>query len=145
MTTEPLAIDPFLTAFVTSYARGRAAPQLARIAYLDALLRRCVEETGPSLLCPECRIMLDVERVFDPTGACARIMRLDCLVLVLVTFIHRPWLRAEPVLRTAQWHFVDRLLGELEKTPLPASAQIRDALSALHGHVDGALRFGRPR
>jgi hypothetical protein len=143
MTTEPIAIDPFLSAFVDSCARKKTAKELGRLAYLDALLRRCIEETGPDLLCPECRAMLDVERVFDPVGACARMMRLDCLALVLVRFVHRPWLRADPVLRLAQWRFVEGLLAELEKTPLPATREFADALASLHSHVDGALRFGR--
>lgn len=143
MTNRPVAIDPFLAAFVSAYARGRPAPELARTAYLDALLRRCIEETGPGLLCSDCRTLLELERVFDPTGACARVMRLECLVIVLVHFVHQPWLRSDPLVRIAQWSFVDHLLAAVEATPLPATKEISVALRSLHSHLDRALRGGR--
>jgi hypothetical protein len=137
-------IDPFLTAFVAHYRRGKTPESAKRIDYLHTLLRRCLEAEGEKIAsCDECRALLAAERSFRPDDAFARLMDVELLVFALEYFIHPPWLRSDPAMATAQWRFVDAMLASLGENGFDQCECIQQSLGSITAHIDRAL--GRRR
>ena len=140
MITNEITIAPFLTAFVEAYRADEPASERKRIAYLDVLLRRCVEATSDRGLCDGCRALLAVERVFNPVDPFASAMGIEKLIYILGVFVHSPWLRSDVAMEAAQWRFVRELVRILEVTPVVVSNGYDDEIEWLREHIDRGLR-----
>ena len=117
MTNPYLTIDPFLTSFVKAHGAGKPAAVVSRIEYLDALLRRCLEEQDDEVQCVECRARLSIEKVFNSVNPFATAMWLDRLLWALGYFVHSPWLRSDTVMQAEQWRFVKAIVESVVQTP----------------------------
>lgn len=140
MTQEPELIDPFLAEFVDRYRRSSELSIRGRIDYLDKLLRRYLDEASIDYPCPFCRVLLDAERLLDPEGAFTRVMNLEDLVFMLSGFIHRPWLRDDPLMQRAQWKFVEALLIAIQAAPMHECEDLNKRYVHLWQHINWALR-----
>jgi hypothetical protein len=141
MTYEfPPTIDQFLTAFVERHRAGKPAAAVARIDYLDALLRQCLEEDNHWLECPECRSLVALERLVNPVNPFATVISLEKLVTALAYFVHSPWLRSDPAMQAAQWRLVEALLDALEAHPRMDWWGLHETRSMLRRHIDHGLR-----
>ena len=139
MTEQTATIDSFLGPFLQGYRRGRSADTLRRIDYLERLLHECMEDAATNRVCDDCREMLALERIIDPVGAFPRVMEVECLPGVLLAFVHRPWLRSDPVMRRAQWKFVEAALDALLEHGLGWSVSVQASLGSLVDHIDWEL------
>jgi hypothetical protein len=140
MTTNEITIAPFLTAFVEAYRADKPAAEVKRIAYLDALLRSCVEATSDRGLCDDCRALLEFERAFNLVDPFASAMGIEKLIYVLGVFVHSPWLRSDVAMEAAQWRFVRELVRILEVTPVVVTLGYDDEIEWLREHIDRGLR-----
>jgi hypothetical protein len=141
MTNEyPPTIDQFLTAFFERHRTGKPAATVARIDYLDTLLRRCLEEDNDWLDCPECRSLVALERLVNPVNPFATVISLEKLVTALAYFVHSPWLRSDPAMQAAQWRLVEALLDALDAHPRMDWWGLEQTSAVLRGHIDHGLR-----
>jgi hypothetical protein len=142
----PTTIDPFLTAFFERHRVGKPAAVVARIDYLDVLLRRCLEEESGWLECVECQALVSLERAVNPVNPFATVMALDKLVPALAYFVHAPWLRSDAAMQAAQWRLVEAILDALEESPDVDWWGLHQTLGMLRAHIHSGLgRSGRPR
>jgi hypothetical protein len=139
MTDQKTTIDAFLRPFLSEYRRGRSADSLRRIDALARLLGECMEDVALHRVCDDCRVMLALERMIDPVGAFPRVMAVECLFDVLLAFVHRPWLRSEPVMRRAQWEFVEAAVAALGEHGVWWSPDLERTVASLVDHVDYEL------
>ena len=145
MTSEPRLIDPFLKDFVQRYSYRKQGPARARIRYLDRLLRWFLEETSAKVDCPHCQSLLETERVFEPTGAFARVMHVDDLVFRLIDFVHAPWLQTDGEMELAQWKFVEALLTAADDHRICRCDDCEERVAALWRHINTVLHSRRRR
>ena len=143
MTHDTQTIDDFLGPFIAGYRRGRSAAAERRIDLIEQRLRDCMEDAGLHRVCDDCAEMLALERILDPVGAYARVMEVECLVDILLAFVHPPWLHPDPAVQRAQWRFVAAAVSALGRAGLWSSPGLDRSLESLVAHVDAALS-GRP-
>lgn len=67
-------------------------------------------------------------------------MDLEDLVFMLSDFIHRPWLRDNPLMQRAQWRFVEALLIAIQSQPMPECDDLNVRYVHLWKHINWALR-----
>jgi hypothetical protein len=140
MTQRPQIIDPFLADFVDRYRQASELSDRGSVDYLDKLLRRYLDEMSETYPCPFCRVLLEAERLLDPKGAFTRVMDLEDLVFMLSGFIHRPWLRENPMMQRAQWRFVEALLIAIQAQPMLECEELNVRYVHLWQHINWALR-----
>jgi len=140
MTQRPQIIDPFLANFVERYRESSPPSARGSVDYLDKLLRRYLDEASRDYPCAFCRVLLEAERLLDPEGAFTRVMDLEDLVFMLSDFIHRPWLRDNPLMQRAQWRFVEALLIAIQSQPMPECDDLNVRYVHLWQHINWALR-----
>ena len=139
MTHQTTTIDSFLGPFLAQYRRGKSADAVRRIDYLERLLGDCMEDAALHRVCDDCREMLALERMIDPVGAFPRVMDVECLVDVLLAFVHRPWLRSDPAMQRAQWRLVEAAVVALGEYGVSWSPSLERSLKSLVDHVDYEL------
>jgi hypothetical protein len=139
MTQQTATIDSFLGPFLTGYRLGKSADTLRRIDYLERLLSACMEDAASNRVCDDCREMLALERIIDPVGAFPRVMEVECLADVLLAFVHRPWLRSDPVMQRAQWKLVEAAVDALLVLGLDWTPALQASLGSLVDHIDWEL------
>jgi hypothetical protein len=140
MTHQLATIDPFLTAFFERYRVGKPPAVVARIDYLDTLLRRCLEEDNAWLDCRECRSLVALERLVNPVDPFATVISLENLVTALAYFVHAPWLRSDPAMQAAQWRIVEAMLDDLEDRPDFDWSGLGQTHGMLRAHIHSGLR-----
>ena len=143
MTYDTRTIGDFLGPFIAGYRRGKSAAAQRRIDLIEQRLRDCMEGAGLHRVCDDCAEMLALERILDPVGAYARVMEVECLVDILLAFVHPPWLQREPAMERAQWRFVAAAVSALGRAGLWSSPDLDRSLGSLVAHIDAAL-YGRP-
>jgi hypothetical protein len=136
----PTTIDPFLTAFFGRYRAGKPSAAVARIDYLDTLLRRCLEEESAWLQCVECQSLISLERAVNHANPFATVMPLEKLVPALGYFVHAPWLRSDAAMQAAQWRLVEALLDGLEDRPDFDWSGLGQTHGMLRAHIHSGLR-----
>jgi len=145
MTHDTQTIEQFLGPFIAGYRRGKSAAAVRRIDRIETLLRECMEDAALNRVCDDCREMLALERILDPVGAYERVMEVECLVSILLAFVHAPWLQPDPALQWAQWRFVSAAVSALNRRGLFWSPDMERSLASLVDHVDAALNGGPRR
>lgn len=136
MTHDTDSIEAFLGPFVSGYRRGKSAASVRRIDHVEQLLRDSMEDAALHRVCDDCREMLALERILDPVGAFARVMEVECLPDVLLSFVHAPWLQSDPALQRAQWRFVAAAVAALGRYGLRSSPEMERTLGSLVAHID---------
>ncbi|MGN6444117.1 hypothetical protein [Amnibacterium sp.] len=89
--------DLVLSAFFADRRRGAAGVRRDRIDRAEADLRLAVELTEPETLAPDDRVLVDLERQFDPVAAVGRVLPVTALPTVLQRYLVDPLYRPRPV------------------------------------------------
>src|SRR3954447_15060666 len=145
MTEPEPTIDLVLRRFFAAQRRGVAGRRRDRVDLVEVQLRAFLEEIGPSRVCDECRLILELEREFGTVDAVARYLQADALLVLLRPFVERPALPFDTEQRRVELRVIAALARYLDEHRLfdPHELRLRGSffqlLRSVH-HAEAAMR-----